>query len=284
VAPSVYVIVLNWNGWHNTAACLSSLQKLQYDNRRDIVVDNGSTDDSAARIRREFPQAELIEAGTNLGFAGGCNVGIRRALADGADYVWLLNNDTKVDPTALRALVEKAETDPQIGAVGSAIYSMEAPQRLQVWGGGKVSFLLGGSRHFFKPVGDEKIQYITGASLFLRRAALDTVGLLDEGFFFYWEDSDLCFRLRQAGWRLAVAARSAVWHKESASLRGENTLLDTYFNQGAVRFFEKHAPVPQFSLWIGGILRLGKRLVRGDWNRARAVWTSCWQVTDKGAP
>src|SRR5581483_12156776 len=111
--PRVHVVILNWNGWENTSVCLSSVQQLDYENRHVVVVDNGSTDESAAYIRREFPNVELIETGINLGFAGGCNAGIRRAMDESADYVWLLNNDTRVSVNALRALVDRAERDPQ---------------------------------------------------------------------------------------------------------------------------------------------------------------------------
>src|SRR5579863_8615618 len=109
--PKVSVIVLNWNGGNDTVGCLSSLQRLNYENCSVIVIDNGSTDDSPALIREAFPDVELLETGQNLGFAGGCNVGIRRALAQRADFIWLLNNDTTVHPDALNAMVEKAETD-----------------------------------------------------------------------------------------------------------------------------------------------------------------------------
>jgi GT2 family glycosyltransferase len=268
----VCTVLLNWNGWQDTAVCLSSLRHLRYENNTVIVVDNGSTNDSASRLRSQFPWAELIETGKNLGFAGGCNVGIRHALKLGAEFVWLLNNDTRVDPDALRHLVEKTRIDRMIAAVGSAIYCLAEPDRLQAWGGGHVNFLLGRSRHFLRPVPDKEIDYITGASLLLRSSALESVGLLDEGFFFSWEDADLGFRLRRAHWKLAVAGKSKIWHKETSSLRGNNTTLDTYFNRAAMRFFKKHSPVPQIPLYVGLGLRVSKRLLVGDWKRVQAVW------------
>jgi GT2 family glycosyltransferase len=265
-------VVLNWNGWRDTAACLASLRHLQYENVDTIVVDNGSTDDSVHQLQERFPGMELIETGKNLGFAGGCNVGIQRALNRGADFVWLLNNDAIVDPLALDALIAKAAADPAIGALGSAIHFMEDPKELQAWGGGHVNFWLGRSRHFLKPVGDDKLDYITGASLLIRRKVLESVGLLDEGFFFFWEDADLGFRLRRANWKLAVAGNSKVWHKQSASLRDKGTILDTYFNQSASRFFEKHSMLPRLSFFSGVALRVAKRILNGEWKRARAVW------------
>jgi GT2 family glycosyltransferase len=267
-----FVVLVNWNGWQDTIECLTSLQTLDYEDWKALVIDNGSTDDSLQRIRTKFPRVEIIELGRNLGFAAGCNAGIRLALGRGAEYIWLLNNDTLVDPKALRAMVDRAEADPKIGAVGSVIYFMEEPQRLQAWGGGYVSFWLGGSRRFVNPVNDEKLQYITGTSLLLRRSALEMVGLLDEGFFMYWEDTDYCFRLRGSGWSLAVAEKSKLWHKESASVTNRSARKDTLSFRSAVRFFERYSPVPFVSVWVGMGLRLGQRAVRGDWKMVRAIW------------
>jgi GT2 family glycosyltransferase len=272
--PLVYVLVLNWNNWKDTNKCLASLQGLAYTAWKVIVVDNGSTDGSVHHIRDEHPAVEVLELEKNGGFAKGNNAGIRRALERKADYVWLLNNDTTVSPDALRALVTKAESHPRLGALGSAIYSMAEPDRLQVWGGGRVNFWLGRSRHFVEPLPDQKIEFLTGASLFLRRSALEAVGLLDEGFFMYWEDADYCFRLRRAGWGAAVAGDSRVWHKEQGSVGKKSVLLDAYFNKSAKRFFARHAPLPLIPIWTGITLRVAKRLILGDWERARAVWAA----------
>jgi GT2 family glycosyltransferase len=269
--PRVHTILVNWNNYTDTATCLSSLRQLSYANYDVIVVDNGSTDDSAARLRDAFPDLNIIELGRNLGFAGGCNAGIRFALSQGSDFVWLLNIDTTVDRDALRALVDKARSSPRLGACGSAIYFMDDPQRLQAWGGGHVNFWLGRSRHFIQPVPDESVEFITGASMLISRTAIESIGLLDEYFFMYWEDADYCFRLRASGWDLAVAGQSRVWHKGSSSVGKESAKLDRYFNASAKRFFRKHAAVSSVTIWTGGTLRFAKRLLRGDWTRARAV-------------
>jgi GT2 family glycosyltransferase len=272
VGPMVHVVVLNWNGWSDTSVCLSSLQHLSYRNFRVIVVDNGSMDDSVSRIRGQFPEVELIETGKNLGFAAGCNAGMAHALAQGADYIWLLNNDTTVHQAALQSLVGVAESDRRIGAVGSAIYSADNPDRIEAWGGGYVNFWLGRSRHSLKPVSDMKIQFITGASLFLPRNIIKEQGVFDEGFFMYWEDADYCFRLRRAGWKLAVAGQSKIWHKGSASVGHRSARMDTYFNASAARFFRKHTWASAMPLWTGVGLRLAKRAIAGDWEKVRAVW------------
>jgi GT2 family glycosyltransferase len=117
--PRVTCILLNWNGWGDTLDCLAALKESSYPHLDVMVVDNGSTDESVARIRAANPGLTLLETGLNLGFAAGNNVGVRHALKNGADYVWLLNNDTRPAPHALSALIDKVQTDRRIGAVGS---------------------------------------------------------------------------------------------------------------------------------------------------------------------
>ncbi|RMH58292.1 MAG: glycosyltransferase family 2 protein [Deinococcus-Thermus bacterium] len=266
--PTVYIIILNWNGWKDTLACLFSLEDLDYPSYEIVVVDNGSTDNSVEEIRKAYPQITLLETGRNLGFAGGNNLGIRYALEKGANYIWLLNNDTVVAPNALTAMVEIAESNPKIGAVGSVLYYMDQPERVQAWGGGRISLITGRSRHLLSP---GELHYITGASLLLRTEALEQVGLLDEGFFMYWEDVDLSLRLQNRGWKLAVASGSRILHKESASVGKRSSLMDEYFNASAVVFFYRHASLPFLPVFLGVGGRLLKRIFKGDWKRALAV-------------
>lgn len=265
----VYVVVLNWNGWRDTVACVASLQKLDYPNLNLLIVDNGSTDGSVEHIKKAMPAVELIQTGANLGFGGGCNVGIRFALERGADYLWLINSDATVDADALAAMVRCAEKNPSFGAVGAVIYEADQPEKIQLWGGGTVNLWLGRSRH---RTAAGPLDFISGASLLLRRDAVECVGLFDEALFFmYWEDTDLSFRLRRAGWQLAVADDARVWHKQAASLGKRNPLLDEYFSRSGVRFLQRYAPFPLVSIVVMLGLRLAKRLFFGDIHRAMAV-------------
>lgn len=136
------------------------------------MVDNGSTDDSVERICEAYPQLTLLETGKNLGFAGGQQRGHPPCIgAGGADYVWLLNNDTIVEANTLSALVATAEANPRIGAVGSVLYYMDQPERVQAWGGGWVKMLLGVTRLHQTPVPAEKLDYLSGASVLVRTKA-----------------------------------------------------------------------------------------------------------------
>ncbi len=270
--PLTYIILLNWNGWRDTLNCLESLRSLNYPNYKVLVVDNGSNDESVEEIRKANLDAVVLETGKNLGFSGGCNVGIRFALSQNAKFVWLLNNDTTVDADALFEMVNVAEEDPKKGGVGSVIYYMNDSLRIQAWGGGKVSFWTGRSYHIKSQVSDSCLDYLTAASLLLRCSALEKTGLLDEkNFFMYWEDADLCFRLRKNGWKLAVASRSSIWHKESASLGKKSLKTDTYFNASAVRFFYRHATFPCIPISVGVGFRLAKRIVFGRIKNLAAV-------------
>lgn len=268
----VQILLLNWNGWPDTLKCLHSLRSMEYSNYHILVVDNGSKDDSVSHIREAHPNLEIIKNEKNLGFGGGCNVGIRYALEQGAEFIWLLNNDTQVDSGALGAMVRLANSDHRVAAVGSVLYYMAAPTQVQAWGGGKTNLWTGLSQHFHAPATDRELHYLTAASLLLRREALLDVGLFDERMFFmYWEDVDLCFRLRQAGWKLSVASDARVWHKESASLRGRKPLLDAYFGASSIRFYRRHAPVPWLPILLTTAGRLLKRGFKGDWPSVRAV-------------
>ena len=269
MSKCVYVVVLNWNGWQDTIACLVSLQQLNYADFNLLAVDNGSTDSSVAQIKRALPEVELLQTGVNLGFGGGCNAGIKLAMSRGADYVWLLNSDATVDPGALSAMVRVAEQNLAVGAVGSVLYEADQPDQRQLWGGGTVNLWFGRSKHRLLP---GPLDYISGASALLRCSALDEIGSFDQSIFFmYWEDTDLSFRLRHAGWLLAVAEDSRVWHKQSASLGKRSPVLDEYFVQSAVRFFGRYAPMPVIALASLISMMLFKRVATGEVNRVRAV-------------
>jgi GT2 family glycosyltransferase len=263
-APSVACILLNWNGWQDTVACLAALAKVTYGNFSTVVVDNGSRNDSVIRIREACPGIALLETGKNLGFAGGNNVGIRHALDQGAEYIWLLNNDTEPYPSALTELVDKALSNPRLGAIGSTLMYAHDPRSVQAWGGGRINVWIGRSFHTLVPQDDDWFDYITAASLLMPRQALEDVGLLDEEFFLYWEDGDLGFRLRKGGWKLGVAAGSIVLHREHASTGRNRRVIDRYVIASGIRFLSKHSPAPWLSIPLFLSLRVWKRLLTGQ--------------------
>lgn len=270
--PRTWAVVLQWNNVHHTVRCLDSLRRLTGPRPRILVVDNGSTDGSVTTLQTAFPGVEVVELGWNTGFSAGNNVGVRRARDAGATYVWLVNNDAEVEPGALEAMLQVADGDPTVGAVGSVIVSPADGRTVEVWGGGFVNRSVGRATHARGVPPASRTDYLIGASLLLRLAAVGVdTDALDEGFFLYWEDIDLCYRLRASGWRLAVAERSVVRHASHGSLDRQDPSFDFHYHASAVRFFRRHAPFPLAPIVIGAASRVVLRVASGRWRRAWAV-------------
>ncbi len=236
--PSVSIIVLNWNGLTDTLACLESLRQLHYANHRIIVVDNGSSDGSVDVLRTAAaqPAIEIIESATNLGYAGGNNLGIHHALDGGADLILLLNNDTTVDPMLLDKLVGAAERHPEAGCFGPWIFYMNDPDRLwftrSEWEPAVSAFTAPGKGRLALewPVDTTNTEYVCGAALMFRAEVARKIGLLDERFFLVYEDCDWCFRARRAGFGCMMVPEARVWHRIGASFSSEDSPLRTYFS------------------------------------------------------
>jgi GT2 family glycosyltransferase len=284
--PRVACIVLNWNGWRDTLACVDSLLQLAHEGLDVIVVDNGSTDESVQRIRAAYPHIPLLETQANLGFGGGTNVGLRHALAGNYEYAWLVNNDAQPQQGALAAMLAKARSNPRLGAIGSRLLYTHDRLQVQAWGGGRINRWIGRPVHATGPQDDAWFDYITCASALFPRRALEEVGLFDESFFLYWEDADLCVRLREHGWQLGVASDSIVLHKENASTGGNRGAVDRYSTTSGIRFLTKHARAPWISVPLFILLRIGKRLVSGQLGRLRSVLAGVrdYHATRAGQP
>jgi GT2 family glycosyltransferase len=274
VTRRVSAVVVDWNGASCTRACLRALEQVRCDGALDVVVvDNGSDDRSALAALAAPPRVRVVPLPRNVGFGAGSNAGIRIALDGGADWVWLLNNDAEPEPAALAAMLAAGEVDASIGAVGCILD--ETPPggpRSIVFGGGHVSFASGRPRHHARPVATADVDYLCAASILVRRAALEHAGVFDERFFLYWEDVDLCFRLRAAGFRLVVAGDAVVRHRAHASQALDSPGWDRDFTRSSVLFFRKHARHAALPIAVGTAGRLVKRLAAGRIRNARAVW------------
>src|SRR5208337_3585506 len=218
-----------------------------------VQAESGSVDHAA--------KLTLIQNGANLGFAGGNNVGLRYALRDpDCQYFWLLNNDTVVEPEALATLVAKAKMDSHIGAVASICYYAAAPSTVQVWAGACVNLWTSYTRNTTVPREDDWFDALYGASMLITRPAIQSMGLLDEGFFLYWEETEYCLRLRKNRWRIAAAPDSCVFHKVNASTGGNNIVMDRYFTASGLRLLRLHSPVPRLAMPLFLARRIGRRL------------------------
>lgn len=239
----VGIVIVNWNGWKDTLDCLESLYRMFNQNFVVVVVDNGSTNQSVTEIRRRFAEIKLVEMGYNSGFSKANNEGIRTAMDFGASFVWLLNNDTVVDPDALSQLLRKAK-GKDVGIVGSVLFEADEPERVQAWGGGSLNPDLGTTTLYtVKPA--RPLEQIIGASMFFPTDVLRRIGLLHEAFFFYLEDTEISFRARGAGYELVVADECFVWHKGGASVnagsKSRSVISDRYFAQANGVFLGLHA-------------------------------------------
>ncbi len=260
-APRVACVVLNLNGRELLLTTLRSLARQTFPGLSTIVVDNASTDGSQAAVRAQFPALPLLDTGSNLGFGGGNNVGMQRALDEGADWVFLLNNDTEIAPDAIARLVEVGERHPRAGVLGAKIYFFDRPDVLW-YAGGVLSLRAGLVAHrgiHRRDRGDydtvEDTGYVTGCAMLLRASMLREIGLFDPAFHpAYGEDADLCLRARRAGWRTMYVPAARVWHKVSSFSGGGRSALKTRLKAAHnLRLFRRHASGLEHLTWPFGL-------------------------------
>jgi GT2 family glycosyltransferase len=277
-SPSlVAIIILNWNSWPDTLACVASCRKLTWPNVRIVIVDNGSTDRSEEIFKERCPDVEIIQTGANLGFAGGNNIGIGHALELGAEYVWLLNNDAVAGPEALTMLVEAMEAEPAAAVAGSKIYYHDDPVRIWcaggIWRKGRLRLRQRGANQLDKGQFDRLVPVgsVSGCSMLLRTSAIREIGLLDEVYFLYWEDTDWCARAGRHGYSVLFVPASRVWHKVSATVAARSHLQYYYNTRNGLIFCMRHdrASLPVFLLYVAADVSVG--LLRGNRNMLRGA-------------
>lgn len=222
--PLVYIIILNWNGWRDTVKCVESVLKATYPNYKILIVDNGSTDDSVKVLSGEFPDVEIVQTGENLGYTGGNNRGIERAMAEGAEYLFILNNDTFVkDKDFLQPLVEAMEKDEQVGIASGMICDYDPPHLIQ-YAGGYTSFYTGKSYAIGDRMLDKgqfnlpgEVKCAAGAAMLIRADVLRKAGMFDETLFMFYDELDLSMRVKAAGYKIVHVPQSKIYHKVGAS-------------------------------------------------------------------
>jgi GT2 family glycosyltransferase len=254
VAPTWWTIVLSWNGREETLACLDSLTRATRPEDAVVVVDNGSHDGSPEAVAAAHPEVTLLRNGANLGFAGGNNVGIRHALAQGAEWVVLLNNDAELEPGALERLRAAAARHPEAGVLAGKLFFREPADR--IWFAGQRFWpLLGYSgrpRGYGRPDAPEfraevPTDRAAGAFMAVSRDAIERTGLLDEDLFAYVEDVDWSLRIREAGMAVILVPDALARHGVSASTGGErgSTHALYYGVRNTIVVSERHRRLPQ---------------------------------------
>ena len=310
--PTVAIILLNWNAWRDTVQCVESLLRSTWKEFVVVVCDNGSDDDSWEQLQSwcatrhdvattvwapgaawdASAQVVLIQNGANLGFAAGCNVGIRFALLEtDSAFVWLLNNDTVVDSEALRQQVRCMQANPAIGLLGSTLVYFDHPETVQCFGGYGFNFWTGRVRPMnfppdpnCPPAADEVerlLAYVSGASTLVRREFLDTVGLMNEQYFLYFEEID--WAVRGMAFRKGYCPESIVFHKEGRSIgssraatrRSEQSEL--WLTRNRILFTRTYYPLraPVAAVWV--LLVAAVRLCTGNRKLAAVLARGVWQ-------
>lgn len=285
---SVAIILVNWNGYAFTAACLKSLRAVNSPDHTIIVVDNASENQEGQRLKHEFPEIQLIENTENLGFSGGNNVGIIKALKDKYTHIMLLNNDTEVTPNFLKLMLLPFSLHKNIGAVQPLILFLH--DKNKIWSaGGKWNGFLGramtrGDRKYKVnyQAADSELDWATGCCMLISREAILETGLLNEQYFAYFEDVEWSLRFREKGYKIILAANAEIFHEAGASSKkkhSEGTLSPRVFyyhvrNQffllrsqvnGISFLFAFLYHIARFKIWMSYFL------VRGRFQKLKAV-------------
>ncbi|WP_022948506.1 glycosyltransferase family 2 protein [Methylohalobius crimeensis] len=263
VHPKIFIVVLNWNGKDDTLECLDSVYRVDYPNFKVVVVDNGSEDGSAEAIRERFNKVHLIETGSNLGYAGGNNVGIRYALNQGTEFVFILNNDTKLETDTLTYLVEASKNHPNAAVLGPVVYEMDQPKI--IWTAGEFfdrkrilfsQYKQGQPHTTLEKKQAYEASGVIGAAFFIKSEALINIGLFDERFFLVREESDWCFRARKAGYICLIVPKARLWHKIASSFGSESSPMRLYYSfRNHLLFAEKNLSMGMWKKLIFRSLR-----------------------------
>jgi len=280
IAPSsCWIVVLTWNGWEDTRACLESLRPVADRGFRVLLVDNGSSDGTPELAPTILPAIEVVENGQNLGFAVGNNVGIRYALDRGAEAVILLNNDTTVAPDFAQELLTASEGRQRVGTVTAKIYFHDQPDRLW-FAGGTLSTWTGRATHAGYNKRDrgqyDRIREIgrpCACAMLMTRAGTEEVGLLEESLFLYGEEIDWALRSRARGWIHLFAPSARVWHKVSSGTGGEASGKFYYYAvRNMLLTLGRHAPIrPRFLAYLRNSLVVASFMVSALRTRVRFV-------------
>ena len=233
--PKVVVVILNWKRKEDTIECIKSVLKMDYTNFEVLAVDNGSEDGSAEAFKESFPNIEVLANKENLGYALGFNSGIVKALEMGAEIVLIMNNDTIVDKSMLSESVKVMESDNKIGAVSGKVFHFDEKTKFQSAGRlpnlkkGIISHV--GAGEIDKGQYDEQKDYdfLDDVFLLVKKEVFEKVSMYDKNFFLYYEETDLCARIKKAGFRLVYTPKAKLWHKGSLSSGGGTNPTNTYY-------------------------------------------------------
>jgi GT2 family glycosyltransferase len=242
--PKIGIVLVNYNGLEFQNNCIDSINESTYKNFMIIVVDNGSSDGSVEKLKFSYNQVEILEMKCNLGVAEGNNIGIRHALKNNCEYILLLNNDTEIEKNMLKILVEKA--NPGTLAVPKIYYH---GHKNLIWcAGGEINWSKGITVHYGMNKRDSDIykkekyiQYAPTCCMLIHRDVFNSIGIMDEKYFMYYDDTDFCVRATNHEFKILYVPEALLWHKVSSSSGGEESLTTIYYtNRNRLYFISKY--------------------------------------------
>ena len=255
-----------------------------YQNHKVIVLDNDSSDGSVEAIQAEFPKVEIIELTDNRGYAGNNNVGIEAAMEQGADWVFILNEDTVLASDCLAKLVEVGESDQRIGIVGPMVYHHDEPDIIQSAGGQLSRNWTSWHLDQDEPdrgqyVEPHLVDYITGCGILVRRALIDHVGMIDERFYYYVEETEWCLRSRKNGWRVMHVPEAKMWHKGVQREHRPKPYVTYYATRNRFLMLAKHQASlgDWFVVWAQTLRTLASWTIKPKWRSMREHRNAMWQ-------
>jgi GT2 family glycosyltransferase len=246
--PGVCIIVVNWNNPTDTIDCLRSVYKLDYPCLDVIVVDNGSNDDSVERIRQEYPIVKIMETGKNLGYAGGHNHALKTALLGESRFFLLLNNDTILADDLVSQLSKSLMDHPEACFVAPMILEYDTPEHIFSLGclldikKADGIRLHAGEHKDACNWGSEQVDFADGSALFFDRCLVDAIGMMDEEYFLYFEETDWSVRARKAGFKVVTVPSARMWHKVSATMKKASPIVTYYMTRNSLRLIKQNLP------------------------------------------
>jgi GT2 family glycosyltransferase len=282
--PLVVSVILNSNRRDDTLACLSSLEHNSYTNQRIIFLDNASSDGSVDAVRSFFPDVQIIELDQNLGYAGNNDVGITAALDQGADWVFVLNEDTILAPDCLEKLVAVGESARNIGIIGPMVYHYDEPGVIQSAGGKMNRFFQSWHRgqneiDLGQFANRESVDWISGCGIMVRREVIEQVGAIDERFFYYVEEFEWCVRVTKSGWKIIHVPQAKLWHKGVQRNYQPKPSIMYYLTRNRLFLLYKHHA--SLIIWLVTGFELLRTLIswtiRPKWRSKAAYRNAMWR-------
>lgn len=281
-SPRVSIILLNWNQFDVTAACLRTLANLSGPTYEVLVVDQASRNEEGRRLRDAFPWIRLIESPTNVGFTGGNNLAMNEAEGD---LILLLNNDTEVPSDFLQPLVEHFDACPRAGIASPKIRFFNSPAIIQYAGsnglsewtmrGGLTGYGERDTGQYDEPC---EVALAHGAAMMIRREVLEDIGLLAQDFFIYYEEFDFCARALRSGWTIHYVPNSLVMHKESMTVGKASPMKTEFMTRNRINYLRrnlkgvKRMTALVYVLAVAVPVNVLRYAVKREWIHVQALW------------